>query len=369
MSLTLLNSLLLIVSLSLLIAQLLVKQKRAVHILFAIFCGSVAMVAAKQLGNGEWGLMGYAIAIGTCATCNVYWLVARALFRPSPSITIVHISAAVGLGALLVIGQLMGLAQDAMTAPSVLLVQGRTALYNVINLLSSCMLVMAAWEGCRGLSSLSVIERRQRLVYLSSYCGAVLLCTVAVNFVDGPQMRTALDQWLSASCALLILLTTQGLIIWRFHRSAEPNSAESSIQSNATDIDHATVYLANQIQQVVDQQQLYLQANLKVADIARMMNESEYRVSRAIREHLCQPNFNQYINAKRIEHAKQLLADPKCDHWSILVISLESGFASVGPFSRTFKQITALTPNQYRQQKRHQSHQLDQALNGMVKQN
>jgi AraC-like DNA-binding protein len=34
----------------------------------------------------------------------------------------------------------------------------------------------------------------------------------------------------------------------------------------------------------------------------------------------------------------------------VLVIGLESGFASVGPFTRAFKQFTGLTPNQYRQQ-------------------
>jgi AraC-like DNA-binding protein len=47
------------------------------------------------------------------------------------------------------------------------------------------------------------------------------------------------------------------------------------------------------------------------------------------------------------------LADEDKQKWTVLVVGLESGFASVGPFTRAFKATTGLTPNQYRQQ-RHQ---------------
>jgi AraC-like DNA-binding protein len=50
-------------------------------------------------------------------------------------------------------------------------------------------------------------------------------------------------------------------------------------------------------------------------------------------------NFNTFINEMRIKHARTLLKDPENAQWPILEVRLESGFASVGPFSRAFKSI------------------------------
>ena len=96
-----------------------------------------------------------------------------------------------------------------------------------------------------------------------------------------------------------------------------------------------------------------MQSNLRLADVAQKLGVPEYRVSNALRYNLKARNFNQYINALRIQHAQALLADEDKQKWTVLVVGLESGFASVGPFTRAFKATTGLTPNQYRQQ-RHQ---------------
>ncbi|MFK7864310.1 MAG: hypothetical protein AB8B95_08820 [Pseudohongiellaceae bacterium] len=43
------------------------------------------------------------------------------------------------------------------------------------------------------------------------------------------------------------------------------------------------------------------------------------------------------------------MIDPDKQKWPVLVVGLESGFASVGPFTRAIKAKTSFTPNQYRQ--------------------
>jgi hypothetical protein len=55
-------SILLIVSFTMMVGQLSVRNKATVHILFAIFCGSMTMVAAKQLGSESLGLYQVSIA-------------------------------------------------------------------------------------------------------------------------------------------------------------------------------------------------------------------------------------------------------------------------------------------------------------------
>ena len=78
------------------------------------------------------------------------------------------------------------------------------------------------------------------------------------------------------------------------------------------------------------------------------LSVSEYKVSRAIRSGSRAANFNHYVNGFRLSHAKRLLLEPDSHDWTILVISLESGFASLAPFNRSFKAQEGCTPNQYR---------------------
>jgi len=356
------HSALLLVSLLILLLQLFVRQKRTIHIVFAIFCGSIAMFAARQLGDEQMAAYRFIVGMGACATCNGFWLVARALFRETNPISGKHILAAGGLGLLLIAGQGLGLAQSMALGEIAALQQGRVALYEIINLFSSCMLVLGAWEGCRGLSKAQGQQLWQRLLFLSSYCSAVLVCTVLVKFAGSPDAIAELGKVLSTICAIQIIIVTQVLIYWRFHRKPTcakyiaPSYLDEIIPTKTVCIEKINVIdnegeqaLAKQIQQVLEQQNMYLQTNLKVADLARHMSVSEYRISRIFRHHFNARNFNQFINEMRIEHARILLKDPQNAQWPILVVGLESGFASVGPFTRAFKSICDMTPNQYRQ--------------------
>jgi AraC-like DNA-binding protein len=189
-----------------------------------------------------------------------------------------------------------------------------------------------------------------------------MVCTVLVNFAGSPEAIAQFSKVLSTVCAIQIIVVTQILIYWRFHRKQEGNpnisliSIEDSDTTKTGSVDNKNIYeneadqvLAKQIQQVLEQQNMYLQANLKVADLARHMSVSEYRISRVFRHHFNARNFNQFINEMRINHAKTLLKNTENIQWPILVVGLESGFASVGPFTRAFKSSCDMTPNQYRQ--------------------
>jgi AraC-like DNA-binding protein len=236
------------------------------------------------------------------------------------------------------------------------------------------MLVLTAWEGCRGLSNAKGPQRWQRVLFLSSYCSALLVCSVLANlFGTSESSNDEFRAVLAAVCAIQIILVTQVLIYWRFHaktkithtnteleshkptlsqnpKPSNPPAQASSIKGDSTQFDNqADLALAQKIQHLLEQQDIYLQTNLKVADLARAMKVSEYRISRVMRMHFKARNFNQLINEMRIVHAKTLLEDPHNTHWPIVVVGMESGFASVGPFTRAFKEICGVTPNQYRQ--------------------
>ena len=56
-------------------------------------------------------------------------------------------------------------------------------------------------------------------------------------------------------------------------------------------------------------------------------------------------SFKEYLNMVRIEESKRLLANTD---YSIIDISLATGFEDQSYFSKVFKKFTGLTPKQYR---------------------
>lgn len=73
----------------------------------------------------------------------------------------------------------------------------------------------------------------------------------------------------------------------------------------------------------------------------------EYRLRRVISQTLGYRNFNDYINQLRIADAsRRLLSDPETP---ILNISLDVGYRTLSSFNRAFREITGMTPTEYRQ--------------------
>jgi AraC-like DNA-binding protein len=60
-----------------------------------------------------------------------------------------------------------------------------------------------------------------------------------------------------------------------------------------------------------------------------------------------QTNFNNFVNAYRIEEVKKRLKDGKANHLTISAIALECGFNSHATFQRAFKLHTGTTPSEY----------------------
>lgn len=80
--------------------------------------------------------------------------------------------------------------------------------------------------------------------------------------------------------------------------------------------------------------------------VAERLHLSKYYVSHLINRKLGQ-NFNEYINNLRINEACALLRETDK---KIAEISEEVGFGTIRSFNRSFKQITDLSPAEYRAQ-------------------
>lgn len=95
-------------------------------------------------------------------------------------------------------------------------------------------------------------------------------------------------------------------------------------------------------------QRPYLRTDLKLGHLEQALEVVEYRISRLVHGPMGHSNVSHYVNRYRLDHARVLLADPSCDHWSTLVVGLESGFGSLGAVHRAFKASERCTPGEHR---------------------
>ena len=101
------------------------------------------------------------------------------------------------------------------------------------------------------------------------------------------------------------------------------------------------------LQQLMADQQLYLDPTLNIGQLAKKSGYPEYLVSLVINQ-VHQQTFREYINQLRVNAAATLLQDPQNTN-TILDIAYACGFTSKSTFNTAFKRFQDQTPSQFRQ--------------------
>lgn len=104
--------------------------------------------------------------------------------------------------------------------------------------------------------------------------------------------------------------------------------------------------LMSRITQLMETQQLYLNPELKVTDVAEALGVHRNAVSACINAQ--GRTFNQLVNDYRLQHAKKLLQ--QMPDMKISTAGMESGFANEVTFFRVFKDATGMTPKEWVEQ-------------------
>jgi AraC-like DNA-binding protein len=61
-------------------------------------------------------------------------------------------------------------------------------------------------------------------------------------------------------------------------------------------------------------------------------------------------SFNEFVNEYRVSAFKQKLCTDEVKHLTIAGIAAECGFNSQATFQRTFRQVTGLSPSEFKMQ-------------------
>ena len=173
--------------------------------------------------------------------------------------------------------------------------------------------------------------------------GIVLLLHVTG---DGQATQAGSCSWLWFIIVPMLLILVIAIVILMLRRrkpqtkSAPAPETAAAIAATSADSDE----LMERICHYMEEQQPYRNTELKLQDVADALNTNRTYISNCIKNTRgC--SFTQFINAYRVEYAKQLLRrhpDKKLSEvWTL------SGFSTESSFFRTFKAVTGTTPKDW----------------------
>lgn len=121
-----------------------------------------------------------------------------------------------------------------------------------------------------------------------------------------------------------------------------------STECNSLNINHLSVEVKPNDLQRMKQIFEFVQENFSrqfaQEEIAAVVNMTTPAFCRFFKK-LNHKTFTEFLNDYRVAHARNLLAG---EHLSIGDVSFESGFNNISHFNKQFKQVTGVTPTQYR---------------------
>ncbi len=320
--------------------------RNALSVYFALFAGSMFCAALYNTYGDSLGPAAGLVKLGGFAGCGWAWLFARALFQAKPDYEIWPL-AIVGV---IVAPEAAAQALAAAGAdPAANAGPAWRIAENLQSLASSTVLVLSFVEAVRGYSSkLPARERRFRQIFMAGYATMVAVAVLWVTQSAEGTLAAQLKDAVQATCAFSAMALAALAVRFRLAFPIAEAVRNGRTKKPAAPADPEMAALAHKVDALVRKPEIFTTANLKVGDIAAMLGEADYKVSRCVAGAMGFPNFNRLVNHYRVEKAKEMLADPALKDQSILAVGLDCGFGSIGPFNRAFKEATGSTPRAYR---------------------
>lgn len=124
-----------------------------------------------------------------------------------------------------------------------------------------------------------------------------------------------------------------------------PKTKYSSTLIKETDEE---LYL-NKINHLMATEKPYLDANLTLPMMAKMLHIPAHHLSRVINDKRGMSFFD-FINQYRVEEVKARMTNHEYDNLSLLGIAFDSGFNTKSAFNRVFKKMTGKTPSEFKKE-------------------
>lgn len=210
---------------------------------------------------------------------------------------------------------------------------------------------VVAWRLYQGFKSDLVEDRRRLRLIFAAGIVSIFISSVTTDLLLGRDWGPV---WYEVVINSLMFVLVFGSFFWilRVDRGAlsfEP--AAAPVQNQTTPIEPDLSPTERLLKKKLDEamaDQAFLDPELSIGGLAQMIGAPEHQVRALINRALGHRNFRAFLNEQRLQTAQAALADPEKATVPILTIAMDSGFASLAPFNRAFKEATGETPSAWR---------------------
>jgi len=91
----------------------------------------------------------------------------------------------------------------------------------------------------------------------------------------------------------------------------------------------------------------YLDPRLTITMVSKQLDIPRHKLTEVLNTGIGK-NFYRFVNEYRVEEVKAMLSNPAYNHYSIEAIGYECGFNSKSAFFSVFKDMTGMTPAQFK---------------------
>ena len=194
-------------------------------------------------------------------------------------------------------------------------------------------------------SPVSILEKRAITKSLAYFLSAIIILAIlwALTIFFPHWIIAGDNQYYFIEIFLVVLVYWVAFSGYRRVRFIYVESPRSIpvIQSRLSN--HEMRRIAQLIQNTMEFDRLFLDAELTVGKLAVHLNMNPKDISCVLNQHL-QKGFNDFVNEYRVLEVKTQLLNPQKKHLTIAGIALDAGFNSQATFGRAFKSITGMSP-------------------------
>lgn len=104
--------------------------------------------------------------------------------------------------------------------------------------------------------------------------------------------------------------------------------------------------LKNNLLKLLNEDKIFLDNNLNLEALSKMLNTTRHNTSQVINEHF-KMSFSELMNQYRIEEAAKILRQDEFNSLSIIQVAYDVGFNNKVSFNKSFKKQLSITPTQY----------------------
>ena len=163
------------------------------------------------------------------------------------------------------------------------------------------------------------------------------------HFGTTPQPSAAsLPSWLWIIIGMVVLAILAYIVTYKRRKKSKAVIVKPVIEDLAAD--GKVTELMDRICQLMDEDQLYLNSNLRLQDVAVRINTNSSYVSECINS-VRNQSFSQFVNIYRVRHAQNLLLQQP--DMKTATAATASGFSTEASFFRNFKAVTGMTPREW----------------------